>query len=52
MSDIHGRIDLFDAMLDKINLQKCDKLYVIGDCIDRGGGLQVLQKIIELHKKR
>lgn len=51
MSDIHGRIDLFDAMLDKINLQKCDKLYVIGDCIDRGGGLQVLQKIIELHKK-
>ena len=51
MSDIHGRIDLFDAMLEKINLQKGDKLYVIGDCIDRGGGLQVLQKIIELHKK-
>ena len=40
MSDIHGRLDLLDAMLDKINLQKGDKLYVIGDCIDRGGGLK------------
>ena len=50
MSDIHGRIDLFNQMLDKINLQKGDKLYILGDCIDRGGGLEVLLKIMELHK--
>lgn len=51
MSDIHGRIDLFDKMLDKINLQEGDKLYILGDTIDRGGGLQVLLKIMELHEK-
>lgn len=48
MSDIHGRIDLLDKMLEQINLQKDDMLYVIGDCIDRGGGLKVLQRIKEL----
>ena len=31
MSDIHGRIDLFTEMLNKINLQKNDKLYILGD---------------------
>lgn len=51
MSDIHGRIDLFEMMLEKINLQSGDMLYVIGDCIDRGGGLQVLKKIKKLHDK-
>lgn len=51
MSDIHGRIDLFNEMLEKINLQEGDKLYILGDSIDRGGGLQVLLKIMELHEK-
>lgn len=51
MSDIHGRIDLFEKMLEKINLQSGDMLYVIGDSIDRGGGLKVIQKIKELHDK-
>ena len=51
MSDIHGRIDLFEKMLNEINFSKNDKLYVIGDCIDRGGGLKVLLKIMELHKQ-
>ena len=45
MSDIHGRIDLFEKMLEKINLKKGDMLYIIGDSIDRGGGLKVLKKI-------
>ena len=44
MSDIHGRIDLFEKMLNEINFSKNDKLYVLGDCIDRGGGLKVLLK--------
>lgn len=51
ISDIHGRIDLFNEMLDLINFGKDDMLYVLGDCIDRGGGLAVLQKIFELEKE-
>ena len=51
MSDVHGRIDLFKQMLKKINLKKGDKLYVLGDSIDRGGGLQVLREIIRLEKQ-
>ena len=51
MSDIHGRIDLFNKMLDQINLKNGDMLYIIGDCIDRGGGLKVLRKIKELSDK-
>ena len=34
MSDIHGRIDLFDKMLEQINLKEGDMLYILGDCID------------------
>lgn len=51
MSDVHGRIDLFDAMLDKINFSGNDMIYVVGDVIDRGGGLTVLKKIMELNKR-
>lgn len=51
ISDIHGRIDLFEKMLDKINLKDGDMLYVLGDCIDRGGGLEVALKLSELKKK-
>lgn len=48
MSDIHGRIDLFEKMLEQINLKNDDMLYIIGDCINRGGGLKVLEKIKKL----
>ena len=51
MSDIHGRIDLFDKMLEQINLKEGDMLYILGDCIDEGGGLKVLLKIKELADK-
>lgn len=51
MSDVHGRMDLFEKMLDQIKFSDNDFLYVLGDSIDRGGGLKVLQKIMELHKK-
>lgn len=36
MSDIHGCYDEFMEMLQKINFSKEDKLYIIGDVIDRG----------------
>lgn len=51
ISDIHGRIDLFDKILEQINLKEGDMLYVLGDVIDRGGGLSVAVRLLELYKK-
>jgi len=36
ISDIHGYYDKYIRMLDKIEFNKNDMLYVIGDVIDRG----------------
>ena len=36
MSDIHGQYDTFVEMLKKIKFKDSDKLYIIGDAIDRG----------------
>lgn len=36
MSDIHGEVELFEKMLEKINLKVDDTLYILGDLIDRG----------------
>lgn len=36
MSDLHGCFEAFRLMLEKINFQGDDELYIIGDAIDRG----------------
>lgn len=36
MSDIHGKYKMFKQMIDKINFNAEDTLYIIGDMIDRG----------------
>ena len=36
MSDIHGRYDRYNKMLEKINFSDDDVLYILGDIIDRG----------------
>ena len=36
ISDVHGHLDCFEAILEKINLQPDDRLYIFGDVIDRG----------------
>ena len=36
MSDIHGQYRMFRRMLDRIGFSGSDRLYVIGDAIDRG----------------
>lgn len=47
MSDIHGLKTRFDAMLKKINLQDDDKVYFLGDVIDRGDdGIQIMEQIM------
>ncbi len=48
LSDIHGRKDKYYRLLEKINLQKEDKLFILGDVIDRGpDGISLLQEIME-----
>lgn len=47
-SDIHGRYDRYNKLLEKIDLQETDKLYVLGDVIDRGTeGIEILQDIMK-----
>lgn len=36
MSDLHGNADAYHLMLKKINFQKDDMLYILGDILDRG----------------
>lgn len=36
MADLHGCYDKFIQMLDKISFSPSDKLYIVGDVIDRG----------------
>lgn len=48
VSDIHGELDKFERMLELIRFSGDDRLYVIGDVIDRGSlGLNVLRKLMD-----
>lgn len=49
ISDVHGQLKCFEAILDKINLQSYDRLYVLGDVIDRGThGIEILKRIMTM----
>ncbi len=49
-SDLHGQYDVYKTMLGQ--LKEGDKLYILGDVIDRGpGGIKILQDIIQ-HKEQ
>ena len=44
LSDIHGQGRAFFEMLEKIRFSPEDKLYIIGDVVDRGpDGIQLLE---------
>jgi len=48
MSDIHGQYERYEAMLKMIDLREEDRLYILGDAIDRGpGSLEILFDIME-----
>ena len=48
VSDLHGHMDVFMEGLNKIGFSDEDKLYVIGDAIDRGPkGIELLSYIME-----
>ena len=47
--DIHGCIEEFEQLLKKIDLKKSDKLYFIGDLIDKGpDSIAVVKKVFQL----
>ncbi|OAV46086.1 metallophosphoesterase family protein [Lewinella sp. 4G2] len=51
ISDIHGCAKTFQLALDRINLQKTDELFLLGDYIDRGpdslGVLEIIWRLEE-----
>lgn len=48
LSDLHGQYDLFCAMLEKINFGENDKMYILGDIVDRGAhGIKILEKCMQ-----
>ena len=47
ISDIHGQYDMFTELLEKIGFSQEDKLFILGDIIDRGPGpIRTMQKIM------
>jgi serine/threonine protein phosphatase 1 len=53
IGDIHGCIDTFRALLDKVALSPSDTLYLLGDYIDKGADSgAVIDQILELQARR
>ena len=49
MSDIHGNMRRFNSVMQQINLQPDDSLYVLGDVIDRHpDGIRILRKLMAM----
>lgn len=49
MSDIHGNMRRFNSIMEQINLQPEDTLYILGDVIDRHpDGIRILRKIMAM----
>lgn len=53
VSDIHGHLDLFDQLLDKVDYSSQDNLIVIGDYVEKGTQiLDVVHRMQEYAKKK
>lgn len=49
ISDIHGNYNQFEKMLRKIKFNSLDKMYILGDAIDRGvEPIRLLKKIAQM----
>ena len=53
ISDIHGELELFDSLLEKVNYDADeDQLILLGDYVDRGRDSKgVLNRVSELKRK-
>lgn len=49
MSDIHGNSKRFESIMQQINLQPEDTLYILGDIVDRNpNGIEILRQIMQM----
>lgn len=49
ISDIHGEYEMFNRLLEKIQLKETDTLYVLGDILDRGvHPIKTILKLMEM----
>ena len=49
LSDIHGNLRRFESIMNQINLQPDDTLYILGDIVDRNpDGIKILRKIMKI----
>ncbi|GAB4172823.1 MAG: metallophosphoesterase family protein [Geothermobacteraceae bacterium] len=52
IGDIHGCLDLFDRLLDRVALMPEDRLILLGDLIDRGpDSYAVVERVLELRNR-
>ncbi len=52
ISDIHGHDQIFDSLLDQLNLEDDDHLIIIGDFINKGpNSLKTLRRMMELSSR-
>lgn len=50
MSDLHGCYQSYLAMLEKINFNDDDTLYILGDVLDRGPNpIKIILDLMERH---
>ncbi len=49
LSDLHGNLEIFLAMLEKIHFDDRDMLYILGDCNDRGDKAMEIYHLIRQH---
>ena len=50
LSDLHGHYDALMAMLEKIRFSDSDRLYILGDCNDRGKKAMEIYHFIQQHR--
>lgn len=49
LSDIHGNLQRFESIMEQINLQPTDTLYILGDVVDRfPDGIRILRRIMKM----
>lgn len=49
ISDLYGYYDQYQMLLEKIRFAEKDKLYVLGDAIDRGQEFMEMSEWMKLH---
>ena len=47
-SDIHGCFDQYLRLTERLNLNEDDRLYILGDIVDRGGGgIEIIKDVMK-----